>query len=91
MKSTIKNYMVHLQHEFTYKENTGLVQQPDKIVVRFALTIYPYSLGHDFVLVNMSRADGCPHLHLLNGGIALLLEVPHKKRVKPLDVRGLPW
>jgi hypothetical protein len=24
---------------------TGLVQQPDKIVVRFALTIYPYSLG----------------------------------------------
>ena len=24
---------------------TGLVQQPDKIVVRFALTIYPYSLS----------------------------------------------
>ena len=24
---------------------SGLVQQPDKIVVRFALTIYPYSLG----------------------------------------------
>jgi len=23
----------------------GLVQQPDKIVVRFAHTIYPYSLG----------------------------------------------
>jgi hypothetical protein len=23
----------------------GLVQQPDKIVVRFALTIYPYSLN----------------------------------------------
>jgi len=26
-----------------YKDNTGLVQQPDKIVVRYALTIYPYS------------------------------------------------
>ena len=25
---------------------TGLVQQPDKIVARFALTIYPYSLAH---------------------------------------------
>ena len=32
---------------FLYTVNTattGLVQQPDKIVVRFALTIYPYSL-----------------------------------------------
>jgi len=27
-------------------DNTGLVQQPDKIVVRYALTIYPYSLAH---------------------------------------------
>ena len=26
---------------------SGLVQQPDKIVVRFAHTIYPYSLGKE--------------------------------------------
>ena len=33
---------------FLYTVNTAttwLVQQPDKIVVRFALTIYPYSLA----------------------------------------------
>jgi len=34
---------------------TGLVQQPDKIVVRFALTIYPYSLGD--VLLNGSHKE----------------------------------
>ena len=41
---------------FSYTVNTdhaGLVQQPDKIVVRYAHTIYPYSLdivifGHQF-------------------------------------------
>ena len=27
----------------------GLVQQPDKIVVRFALTIYPYSLDDGYL------------------------------------------
>jgi hypothetical protein len=30
---------------FSYIEYPGLVQQQDKIVVRFALTIYPYSLA----------------------------------------------
>jgi hypothetical protein len=34
---------------FAYNRNPaspgGLVQLPDKIVVRFALTIYPYSFG----------------------------------------------
>jgi hypothetical protein len=36
---------------FSYTVNTdhaGLVQQPDKIVVRYAHTIYPYSFGHLF-------------------------------------------
>jgi hypothetical protein len=29
----------------SFTTTAGLVQQPDKIVVRFAHTIYPYSLG----------------------------------------------
>ena len=34
---------------------TGLVQQPDKIVARFALTIYPYSLNHSIKFFYHSR------------------------------------
>jgi len=30
-------------------DDTGLVQPPDKIVVRYALTIYPYSFGYIIV------------------------------------------
>jgi len=36
--------------------NPGLVQQPDKIVVRFAHTIYPYSLGFFSELYNSIKA-----------------------------------
>jgi hypothetical protein len=43
----------HIQKEiFAYTKtpptSTGLVQLQDKIVVRFALTIYPYSFGGTF-------------------------------------------
>jgi len=40
----------------------GLVQQPDKIVVRFALTIYPYSLNIDSQskVVDPVGRDGSP-------------------------------
>jgi hypothetical protein len=38
--------------------NIGLVQQPDKIVARFALTIYPYSLEHRAFMEKESEVLG---------------------------------
>ncbi|MFZ2630946.1 MAG: hypothetical protein WA081_03480, partial [Desulfosalsimonadaceae bacterium] len=36
--------------------DTGLVQPPDKIVARFALTIYPYSLGSYSLIITKDAA-----------------------------------
>ncbi|MFA5922299.1 MAG: hypothetical protein WC856_13570, partial [Methylococcaceae bacterium] len=43
----------------------GLVQQPDKIVVRYAHTIYPYSLGR----VGMVYAVLTQHIGAVNVGL----------------------
>ena len=40
--------------------DTGLVQPQDKIVVRYALTIYPYSLGI-FIFILSIFSDRCPY------------------------------
>ncbi len=44
---------------------TGLVQQPDKIVARFALTIYPYSLYHVFISMLLNQKTHI-YLYLVN-------------------------
>jgi len=45
------SFFAHQKKIFAYilsfTITAGLVQQPDKIVVRFAHTIYPYSLGSE--------------------------------------------
>ena len=38
----------HYKKDISLYRDSGLVQLQDKIVVRFALTIYPYSLGKFF-------------------------------------------
>ena len=42
-----------LEKIFAYNKHpeNGLVQPQDKIAVRFALTIYPYSLGFSFSII----------------------------------------
>ena len=46
--------------------NIGLVQQPDKIVARCALTIYPYSLANTFNFIdNVSHIYRIRSLNLI--------------------------
>ena len=54
---TLRNPKKIFAYTKTLPTSNGLVQLQDKIVVRFALTIYPYSFGHLLFFNNCSQTS----------------------------------
>ena len=64
---------------------TGLVQLQDKIVARFALTIYPYSLGFaHFIKSALTRRENILQHRIHQIQFRRLRTVAHSARASPL-------